>query len=385
MNDIAFISDNRIFRTDNGKTEELSCGRLKSYKSAVADIRRRNEWKTMGSGAMFMGHNPLPEDENSIQCELTGLACRKGDIVYGIRLDESGGIYIRSADRKDETETLVVSGKDIFPGRMNCSGNSLWVSCGENSTEKHISVYEELPSSHCRELTDGDTIEEAPYKYEDKIYFSTAGYARNEYGSIAAVQNKSIVCLDTSSGTMDEIVSDEKFDFLCPIPDGEGGIYCIRQPAGGEKSSNKTLLTDILLFPVRIVKSIFGMLNFFSITFGGEALRSDGEFPERAKQKSKKELFIDGNRINAEKNMKAEQSKGEKYPGIMPASRVLVHIGTDGEHEIIRKGVLDYTLMSDGRIAVSNGNHIIFMNKNGETESAIKAAKAVSIIELKSE
>ena len=381
MNDIAFISDNKIFRTNGSKTEELSCGRLDSYKSAVADIRRRNEWKTTGTGAKFMGQNRFAEEDvSALFCEITGLACCGGKIVYGIRLDESGGIYIRSADRTDTDEILVVSGKDIFPGRMSCDGNTLYVSCGENTAEKHISVYDNIPSSRCRELTDGDTIEESPVMQDGKIYFSTAGYARDEFGSIAAVQNKSIVCLDTASGTMNELISDEKYDFLCPIPDGEGGMFFIRQPAGGEKAESGNIVLDVLLFPVRLIKALFGFLNVFSILFGGESLRSDKKaMNEIAKQKSQKELLIDGNFVNAEKNLRAEQNSGEKYPGIMPPSRVLMHTDADGNETVIKKGVLDYTVMSDGTLAVSNGSHIIFMDKDGGTISAVKAAKAVAV------
>ncbi len=383
MSDIAYISENKIFRTNGAKTEELSCGRLNSYKSALADIRRRNEWKTTGTGARFMGQGRLPDEEQAaMYCEITGLACYNGDIVYAIRLDESGGIYIRSSDRADTDETLIVSGKDIFPGRMSCKGRTLYVSCGENSDEKHISIYDEIPSSRCREITDGDTIEESPVMHDGKLYFSTAGYARNEYGSIAAVQNKSIVCFDPVSGTMDEVLSDEKYDYICPIPDGEGGMFCIRQPAGGESAPEGNPVLDIILFPVRLIKAIINYLNFFSMAFGGEALKNGGNSPERSKKKSDKQMFIEGNLVNAEKNMKAEESRGEKYPGIMPPDRLLLHVAADGSESIVRRGVLDYTLMSDGSLAVSNGGHIIFMDRNGDTKSAVKAAKAVSVIEL---
>ncbi|MBQ4310702.1 MAG: hypothetical protein II773_03840 [Oscillospiraceae bacterium] len=382
MKELAFISQNRIYCLSGGRINELPCGRVIKYKETLADIRRRSEWKTSGSGAAFMGQNIPAADPENVTADISGLACYDGQLVYAVRLDDSGGIYIRSTDRTDMNESLIVSGKEIFPGRMSCQGNKLCISCGENREEKHISLYE-LPSSFAKELTDGDSIEEAPSMDGERIYFSTAGYARDDTGCIAAVQNKSIMCLDTALGTMDEFITDEKYDFLCPVPDGEGGIYCIRQTAGGDKPGGAGIIKDVLLFPFRMIKSVFGLLNYFSMIFGGESLRSGGSaVPERTKHRDEKQMFIDGNRINAERNLKAEKSRGEKYPGIMPASRVLLHISASGEQNVIKSGVLDYTLLSDGNIAISNGRHIIISDRNGTSLNAYPADRAVSLTEI---
>lgn len=378
--ELAYISDNRIYTYRNDRTEELPCGRLDKYKEALADIRRRTEWKTTGSGAKFMGMDRPSDDDENIRADITGIASYEGRLVYGIRLDESGSIYIRSLDRTDNDESLVISGKEIFPGRMCCRGNKLVVSCGENYMEKHISLYE-LPSSVCREFTDGDSIEECPsFDGDDRLYFSTAGYARNESGHVTAVQHKSIAVLDTVRCSMEEVLSDEKYDYLRPVPDGKGGIYCIRQTAGGVKNEDNGILKDIIMFPFRMIKALGGMLNLFSMAFGGEALKSGGN--ARAKEKDQRQIVIDGNIINAERNLKDAESRGEKYPGIMPRDRVLLHVSAEGEEKVISCGVLDYLPLSDGGIAVSNGRHIIIRNSSGEQTAAFKADRAVSLIEI---
>ena len=170
MKELAFISQNRIYCLSGGRINELPCGRVIKYKETLADIRRRSEWKTSGSGAAFMGQNIPAADPENVTADISGLACYDGQLVYAVRLDDSGGIYIRSTDRTDMNESLIVSGKEIFPGRMSCQGNKLCISCGENREEKHISVYE-LPSSFAKELTDGDSIEEAPSMDGERIYF----------------------------------------------------------------------------------------------------------------------------------------------------------------------------------------------------------------------
>lgn len=377
---LAYISDNKIYIYNDGRTEELPCGRLDKYKETLADIRRRTEWKTTGSGAKFMGMERSFDDEELIRADITGIASYDGRLVYGIRLDESGSIYIRSLDRKDNDESLVISGKEIFPGRMCCRGNKLVVSCGENYMEKHISLYE-LPSSVCREFTDGDSIEECPsFDGDDRLYFSTAGYARNESGHVAAVQHKSIAVLDTVRCSMEEVLSDEKYDYLRPVPDGKGGIYCIRQTAGGVKNEDSSIFKDIIMFPFRMIKALGGMLNLFSMAFGGEALKSGGN--AKAKEKDQRQMIIDGNIINAEKNLKDAESRGEKYPGIMPRDRVLLHVSAEGEEKVIGYGVLDYLPLSDGGLVFSNGNHIIIKNSSGEQTAAFKADRAFSLIEI---
>lgn len=384
MAGIAFVSQNRIYFLDGGRITEIPCGRLEKYREALAGIRRRTEWKTTGTGAKFMGQTGMPaDDESNIYAQIGGIACYDGRLVYGIRLDESGSIYIRSLDPSDTDENLVVSGKEIFPGRMSCLDNILAVSCGANDLEMHISAYE-LPSSVCLEYTDGDSIEEAPsFDGKNRIYFSTAGYARDGAGRIAAVQNKSIVCLDTARCVMDEVISDEKYDYLYPKSDGCGGLYAVRRTAGGERTGDGgNILLDIIKLPYRLIKALAGLLNMFSIIFGGESLKSGGKSDAKAKQQDRKQLFIDGNIVNAEKNMQEAQRRGEKYPGIMPQSSVLVHIGPDGKEDIILRGVLDYTLLADGNLAVSNGSHIMICGIDGSEISAVKADRAVCLTEI---
>ncbi|MCR5166598.1 MAG: hypothetical protein K6C13_05190, partial [Oscillospiraceae bacterium] len=65
MKELAFISQNRIYCLSGGRINELPCGRVIKYKETLADIRRRSEWKTSGSGAAFMGQNiPAADPEN---------------------------------------------------------------------------------------------------------------------------------------------------------------------------------------------------------------------------------------------------------------------------------------------------------------------------------
>ena len=126
------------------------------------------------------------------------------------------------------------------------------------------------------------------------------------------------------------------------------------------------------------------MLNAFSIFFGGESLRSgkqqNGDV--KMKQKSDKELYFEDRLIEAEKNQKENAAAGDKNPGIIPRSRVLVKVSPDGSETVIKKGVLDYKVLSDSSIICSNGSQLIHI-VNGNENVIAKAKLAHCICEVK--
>ena len=136
------------------------------------------------------------------------------------------------------------------------------------------------------------------------------------------------------------------------------------------------------MFPYRIIKGLFGFLNYFTTIFGGESLKSGGASAgnTKFKQKSQKELIIEGNVINAEKLDKINEAGGDKLSGIMPLSRVLVRRSPDGSEEVLKKGVLDYNIDESGGIVFSNGRHIIRIDADGNETHITKASLAINIV-----
>jgi hypothetical protein len=117
-------------------------------------------------------------------------------------------------------------------------------------------------------------------------------------------------------------------------------------------------------------------LNVFSATYSGKTLTKGSN----VKNKDKKQTFIDGNLINAEKELKDNQRRGDKYPGIIPHSWELHRRDSFGNDIIIKKGVLAYKVLEDGKILVSNGSSIILITSDGKEEKILSATK-VSFIE----
>ncbi len=382
---IIYSSENKIFCYDEDKKllTEIPCGRISKYRETVRSIQQRKEWKTSGSGAMFMGTAIADSiDPEEMPVKISGLAVHGEELVYGVDLEDVGSIYHRSFDTSDDCEGLVRASNEIVFGSFDCKGDRLAVSMGANSASLHIAVMD--INGRYDEYTDGDTIEENPCwaKKREGVYFSTAGYARNQYGAIAAAGPRSIAYLDLDRKAMTEIAADEKFDYLHPHEDENGVLYYIRQPYGGEKPESGITFKDIILFPYRIIKGLFGFLNYFSMIFGGESLKTGGASANgaKAKQRSQKELIIEGNIINAEKLDKINEANGDKLSGIMPQSRVLIKRTADGSEEILYKGVLDYVPEEGGSVVVSNGRHLLRIDKDGNVSHIAKAKLAEKIV-----
>lgn len=372
---IIYISDNKIYKCTDGKITELSSERAQHYKSTVSEIRRNKEWKHSGTGAQFMG-TAAPSGNESIFVSINGIADDGTGLVYSIQLGEMGGIYRKNPDKPEAAEEHIFTGMNRDIGSISIKNGKI-AACSNG----HLSIFD--MKGNFEDITDGDSIESQPCwsADDDRIFCSTAGIARNQYGAPAAYSPRSIMAVDLNSGSMEELFADEKYDFLRPSNDSSGNFYCIRQPYKVPEEKNP-LWKDVLLFPVRIIKALLGFLNAFSVLFGGESLRSGRKQGDvKTKEKSDRELFFEGRLLEAEKNEKEITAKGEKNPGIFPLSRVLVRIAPDGTETVLKRGVMDYAVLPDGSIICSNGRSLLHITDSGE-ELIAKAKMAQNICVL---
>ncbi|MCL2018413.1 MAG: hypothetical protein FWG70_01530 [Oscillospiraceae bacterium] len=358
--EIVYISENKIFFKNSGQPTELSSQRVEKYKKALESINKRSEWKTSGKGAQFTGSYAPSGEIYAAAAYISGLSKYEDGFLYSINLDGVGGIY-KKTTHDDYIEGHVTAKDKLQIRDINIKGNKCTASVGSSDT-RNLAVFA-LPSGGYEELTEGDTREDFPSfsMKNNRILFSSAGLARYPNGA-AVVGPYAAMVFELDSGEMNELFYDENFDFIRVKEDAHGNIYYIKRPYGNEKNEN--ILLDIILFPWRMIKAIFGFFNYFSVIFGGQSLRNNKDPRVSAnmkmKQKSERELFIDGNVINAERVYNANKQKGEKYPGLIPHSWELIKIdAVSGEKVCIKKGVLDYTICEDGSILYSNGHAIV--------------------------
>lgn len=377
---LAYISDNRMYLWDNGKISEIHSERVNNYIETVRSIQKNKEWKETGTGAQFMGTARVDDGEidPTALVHINRLTRSGNGIIFSMNLGGMGAVYRKDLSKPDSADEHIFTEIGTNPVGVSEKNGRLALAVG-NGGANHISVYDY--KNGWSEITDGNSMEENPVwsETDNRIFCSTVGMAIS--GNRSVVSPRSVLALDIDAGSMEELFADENYDFLRPQNDSDGNFYYIKQPYR-QSAENAPLWKDILLFPVRIIKAIAGLLNVFSIIFGGESLRGGKKRNGNAKikEKSERELFFEGRILEAKKNEKENASKGEKNPGILPYSRVLVK--NDGSETVIKRGVLDYSVLSDGSIVCSDGKHLLHIKDGEETVLAkTKLARSLCVIE----
>ena len=86
---IIYTSENKIYSFENSNKTEIPCGRVIKYKETLDSIRRRSEWKTTGSGAMFTG---------------TAMKAETIEMIVFLKINETSGI--RTPDNLIKSQVL---------------------------------------------------------------------------------------------------------------------------------------------------------------------------------------------------------------------------------------------------------------------------------------
>lgn len=395
-----YISGGRLYEYDGAATREICSTILESYKRKIKDSAERNEWKYTGSGAAFTGSfRPGASPDDAVSAVYSQVSCvgeHRGEVIYAIDIDATNGIYRKSGDSGEEGIVLCSSNTRYMD--FDIRGDMMTVSSAFGG-EANIGVMDLVNKKYVT-YTEGNTLDVTPVWSRvstDKIYFTSIGLPESNpfdrpveeesYGQMlghmyaprsrGAERAPATVCvLDISRGTLDELLADDRFDFTHPMSTRDGTLYYIKRPYRPiEGRDSLGCLVDIFMLPVRLFEALFGFLNVFSAKYSGKTLsRSD------VRHRDEKQLFIDGNLINAERELKANAKRGEKHPGIIPRSWELRRLMPNGEDVLVRAGVLAYKVDEEsGDILFSNGSSIIKLDKDGKEEKLLSAEKVTFI------
>ena len=369
--------------TDAGVTEYTS-EKIVNYCNTVKSIRQKNEWKTSGTGAKFMNSYVPEYNEEFIkmQTAINGVAHLDGEIVYTATLGEISGIFKKTFDNAT-AEGFVMSTKDMQINKIAVANGKCAASVGSGGMERHIALFD-LSTGSYRELTEGDVIEDYPSFSVDgsKIYYSIAGLALSQAGFPIGVSPYGLFCYDVATNELHDMLESDSHDYIAPKEERNGCLLFIKKPYRNARQGGN-IFKDIVFFPVRIIKAIGGLLNYFSIVFGGESLRSGKSTRDvKSKQMSEKDLFFDGNVLNAEQTYRDNQRRGEQFPGIIPHSWELMRLDKNGNQTSVKKGVMDYTICKNGDIVYSNGNAVIRLTPDGDEQLLEKTQMANNLAEI---
>ena len=395
-----YIANGKMYHFDGEASREIPSWVLNSYISKVKSRAELNEWKHSGAGAAFIGtaspHVSASEAVGAIFSRITCIGEYGDNILYSIDIDSTNGIYRKS--NETDSEGIVLCSSSTAYRDFDIRGDRL-VSSAAFAGESHIGVLD-LKSGNFDIYTEGHVRDSSPVwsaVSDDEIYFCSAGLPENEkkapedekpprgisqivnemYSSSSVNLGPSSVCvLNIREATLTEILSDNRFNFTHPESASDGSLYYIRKPYKYNQGHSDSLgcLVDIVLLPVRLVQALFGFLNVFSAKYSGKTLsRSD------VKQKDERELMIDGNLINAERELKENARRGDENPGIIPRSWELHRLDKYGNDTLIKAGVAAYRLCDDGSILISNGSHILLIDEKGK-EHKLLTVEGVSFI-----
>lgn len=376
-----YLSDNQIIHLKDHKLINIPCQAVEQYKKNLEEIKQRKEWKSKGTGAQFMGIAQMHNMPESSQIYPSDVVLTQDDqIIYAARLDEGTAIYAKSLNNLQELEGLVLRKNEFVVYDMNYDSSSKRLVLSASAPyqyERHLSILD-VYGNRIQYITEGECQDANPVfdpQNPDQIYYDSCGFAYDQQGWVT-IGPKRICLLNLRTGDLDSVLEDAHYNFLKPQKDGMGNLYFLKRPYK-HKTDSFTVLKDLILAPVRIIKAIIGWLDFFTQRYSGQSLKTtSGANPAKAKQKTQEELFIEGNLINAQKTRQQNINTGEKYPGIIPRSWELVKLTPSGELVTVKKGVLSYTLKA-GNVLYSNGGFLLQIAPDG-TESMLAEGHLIS-------
>jgi hypothetical protein len=276
-------------------------------------------------------------------------------LYYVLSVGEAIGLFRLHLDEDREVRLFHRAGIAIHGLTYNPSTRHLVLAVGLSNGTAQLEVYDEEGTLKGA-VTGGDCIDAAPSMVPgaaSALVYQSSGVARHPQGGyVAAVAHATLCRLDYKSGQLDTLVDDRQNDFVAPKMAADGTLYAIRRPV--EKPAHEragTALVDTLMMPVRLLKAVFGYLNFFSTVYGKEPLRSAGgpRTPELDQDLGR--LWLHGRMIELRK-----VRDDPKYAGnLVPGSWELVCRPRGGAWQTVARHVASFDLRPDGAVVYTNG------------------------------
>ncbi len=370
MEKIVFTDGTKICLLDETGRHERESGFIAKYKENARRIAANNAWKKSGTNAVLRGEYDFsdPYEGENAPAYLNGVTFtdRENVVAYSFTVGQSSGIYYKdfSREKGDEAHVVHDSDREYLALSFDKKSGTMLVSTQKNGDAcRQIAQF--IRDGDRQGLTDGDSRDDNPAfsPSDGQILFDSAGVGRDARGEFAGYAPSALYALDPLTLDMVCLKEDEKYSYCKPKRDRGGDLYAIRRPAKEKRAGNPLL--EILLIPVRIVEAIVGFVQFFVVAFAGKSLvagKEGGSNPAKGREKKEREIFVEGNRIRVDRELRRNKRFKEKDYGFIPRSWQLVRIGRDGAETVLKSGVCDYALGKEG-VYCTDGRHIYFLNE----------------------
>lgn len=372
MGKLVFADGERIGVYDGERVRYFESESIARYRDYAGTRVKNDEWKYAGDGARFRGDYELyrARTEN-VAATVNSVQFDGNKVVYSFTVDGSSGVYRKDVTDEKAREEHIFSSADEEILSLSRAGRQLAATVRRNGATSSIALLN-METSELKTLTEGDSRDANPCVSPldpDLIYFDSAGIGLTASGEFTGKYAPSAICaFRLSTEEITEAETAGKESLIKPKFAPNGDLYCIQRP-NRERGGN--VFYDILLFPFRILKGIFGFLQAFVAVFGHTSLTSGtvgGDNPTRERKDDARKIYVDGKLIEADREMKRNRRAKDGEHGFIPLSWQLVKI-SGGKRETIARGICDYAL-ADGGVYCTDGTHIFFVKDGKKTKIA---------------
>jgi hypothetical protein len=339
--------------------------------------QQRNEWKTQGastpfSGSMLWGREQ--EDPRRLQVAISAVTWgpQEGELLYTLETDRVGGLFTYNW-LNDEEKRLFH--REAMHFRNLTVHLELKLIAGSLHFPNGTANLGLVRGQNLQQITEGDSVDESPSWIRGegrRLVYQSAGVARNAQGYAMGVGSFAVQQLDLDNGNLSTLLEETKNDLMSPRMTEEGVLYFIRRPyetLGRKPASPLGIITDILLFPLRLLRAFFYFFNFLSLTFARKPLTTSSG--PRVEGDDEKTLILRGRVIDAEKALR-EGAQAEA-PSLVPPSWELVRRQASGEEQVLAQSVVAYDLDGEGGVVYTNGTAAYQLDCNGQSRLLFKA------------
>lgn len=289
-------------------------------------------------------------------------ACRAADddsLYYVLSVGDTTGVFRRHLAEDREVRLFHRAGWACEGFTFNAEDRRLFIASRNADGTAHVEVYDE-DGNRTGAITDGDCVDASPSLVPGRgktVVYQSSGVARHAQGGhLVAIGHACVNLLDYGSGRLETLLDDRHHDFVGPRMDAQGRLFAIRRPADKPVHQRAgTALSDTLLMPFRLLKAVFGYLNFFSMVYGKEPLRSSGGPRTPELDQDLGQLWLHGRMIELSKVQADPQHGGF----LVPRSWELVRIDRPGDNpEVLARHVAGFDVDRRGNVVWTNGYDI---------------------------
>lgn len=386
----AWVGDGKLMlASDAGRGIAWPSEFAARYERTHDAIQRRKAWKHSEREQLTTPWGTTPADLESQRppprIVHATAGWEPGEIVYVLQVDDVCAVLKRDPAeppaelRLHHGHDLRIESIDVDPTRDDAV---LTVLSGASSGLALMG----RGGGRVREITEGDSRDGGAtwVPGEQAVVFHTSGVARNAQGWAVGREPFSIARLDLATGEIAPMQAKPDHDLVLPRIDDDGALWYIERPweDPGQPPALTDWVSNLLLFPWRLLKAMFGWLDLFSRQYGGEELMPGGGAARKSQDEEK--AFILGNVVDVARAQREAEQAGDELPGRVPQDWVLCRRPADGgEPEVIAKGVLAYALAPDGVVLYSNGRGIWRRDAGGQVLRVAKDEAITTVVALR--